>query len=328
MNIPALLTLVEALTALSLKTARVWSRSSFFHLVVELALPMRGIAPSTARPMIAAGEGFVSAQLPYPGRRLAVLSTPQIKDLWVHGECLSRSVALEPGEPNYIDWAALKAQREAMNRSAHTPESWNATWPDSDWHDGELMGECGVSFFNEVVRVTDDTCRVPRETIEELFAYIASAEAEHKGTSDHDEHSSTSDANLKDAHSSQVSHGDPSSVESMVTDADVAHPNLRNADMSAADRWLAGLFDPVTPAVLERIFSTGGKWTKWSERAARNGLHEARQGRGMFNPYLAAIWFLRQGESGWDLARCYRTLANNLPARSRSEVHRLTGLLD
>lgn len=329
MDIPALLTLVEALSELSAKTARTWSRSGFFHLVVELALPMRGIAPVISRPVIAAGEeGFVSAQLPYPGLRLAVLSTPQIKDLWIHGECLTRSVALEPGEPGYLHWSAVKARREAMNRSAHTPESWNAQWPDSNWHDGELMGECEVSLFNEVVRVTDDTCRVPRETVEELLAYAAREEAERTGTSDDGTPTIAFDASPNGAHSAQVFHDRFSSAEAIAAGPTVARGHPREADMSAADRSLAGLFDPVTLAVLERIFPAGGKWTKWGERAARNGLLEARQGRGLFNPYLAAMWFLRQGESDWDLARCHRVLVKNLPARSRGEEYKLTGLFD
>jgi len=331
MDIPALLTLVEALNELSIKTARVWSRSSFFHLVVELALPMRAIVPSSARPMISAGEGFVSAQLPYPGRRLAVLSTPQIKDLWVHGECLTRSVALEAGEPGYLDWSAVKARREAMNRSAHTPESWNANWPDSDWHDGELMGECTVSLFNEAVRVTDDTCRVPRETVAELLAFVVPhtvGSAAPAKILNNVQAPGLHEGNEISTHSSGLSRDQSSFVESAGTAADVANAYPHHTGANAAEDQLASLFDNVRPEELEQMFPTEGKWTGWAERAARNGLKEARRGRGLFNPYIAAMWFLKQGEPRWDLARCHRVLAKNLPARSRGEEHKLTGLLD
>lgn len=106
--------------------------------------------------------------------------------------------------------------------------------------------------------------------------------------------------------------------------ADVEHSN---------DEALSALFDPVTVEVLERMFATNpdlskGKWKKWGERAARNGLIEAREERGMFNPYKAAMWFLQKGVQGWDLARCHRTLANNLPARSLDNRSMLTGNLD
>ena len=97
------------------------------------------------------------------------------------------------------------------------------------------------------------------------------------------------------------------------------------------DQKLAGLFDPVTVAQLEKMFPTQGKdehgkWRGWADRAARNGLKTAaRDGRATFNPYRAAIWWLKNGPEGWDLARCHRALANNLPARSMDFKHLLTG---
>lgn len=91
------------------------------------------------------------------------------------------------------------------------------------------------------------------------------------------------------------------------------------------DQTLAALFDPVTVEALEKMFPSAGKWGSWAERAARNGLSIARSGRGLFNPYHAAFWFLTQGIAGWDTARVNRTLANNLPARSRHDGHLLTG---
>ncbi|NOU12705.1 MAG: hypothetical protein HOO92_01880, partial [Methylococcaceae bacterium] len=56
-----------------------------------------------------------------------------------------------------------------------------------------------------------------------------------------------------------------------------------------------------------------------------NGLIKAREQRGLFNPYLAALWFLQRGVDDWDLARCNRVLAKNLPERSKDEAYKLTG---
>jgi hypothetical protein len=95
------------------------------------------------------------------------------------------------------------------------------------------------------------------------------------------------------------------------------------------DTDLARLFDPVPVTALEKMFPSEGKWAGWAEHASRHPeLKAARQGRAMFNPYLAGIWFARKGRSGWDLARCRRTLANNLPDRSLDDKHRLTGELE
>lgn len=302
MDIPALLTVVEALALLTTLSGRPWTRTSFFSLVVDLALPMRSITPSGACPVIAAGEEFVSAQLPYPGRRLAVLSTPQIKDLWLYGETHTRSVALEPGEPGHLAWDEIKGRRKVLNRSLQSPELWNEKWSDGAWHDGEFMGECAFSLFNDVVQVTDDTCRVPRETIMELLAVF---------TRDLDSRTKAS-----------------GSTQEGALGADVTPIGVSEPDLSNATDLLARLFDPVTPAVLERMFPAGDNWREWAERAARNGLKEARQGRGLFNPYRAALWFLGQNQPSWDLARCHRILARNLPPRSQSEDYKLTGLLD
>lgn len=96
-----------------------------------------------------------------------------------------------------------------------------------------------------------------------------------------------------------------------------------------SDIKLESLFDPVTVKVLEKMFATNGaKWQRWAERAARNGLINSRVGRSLFNPYNAAIWFVVKGEAGWDLARCYRVLSNNLPERSKDYKHLLTGVIE
>lgn len=87
----------------------------------------------------------------------------------------------------------------------------------------------------------------------------------------------------------------------------------------------AKLFDPVTVEVLEKMFPADRNWKVWAERAKRNGLIKARVGRAKFNPYKAAQWFLTQNITGYDMARCNRILANNLPARSKDNEHLLTG---
>mgnify|MGYP001766867989 CR=1 FL=1 len=95
------------------------------------------------------------------------------------------------------------------------------------------------------------------------------------------------------------------------------------------DAELAALFDPVRVATLESLFPDGERWAKYAERAIRNGLENARVGRGIFNPYRAARWWLeKQAPAGWKWERCARVLANNLPARSRDCGHLLTGDYD
>lgn len=92
----------------------------------------------------------------------------------------------------------------------------------------------------------------------------------------------------------------------------------------SAEEKLAMLFDSVTIQCIAKMFRCDdGKWEKWAERAKNNGLISARTARGKFNPYLVALWFLTKGENDWDLARCRRTLASNLPSRSRYQKHLL-----
>lgn len=100
------------------------------------------------------------------------------------------------------------------------------------------------------------------------------------------------------------------------------------------DAELAGLFDSVKVAQLKTMFpdkdkAGRSKWEGWVERADRNGLKAAaKEGRALFNPFRAAIWWLGRGPEGWTLARCYRVLANNLPPRSTDSKHLLTGNYD
>lgn len=85
------------------------------------------------------------------------------------------------------------------------------------------------------------------------------------------------------------------------------------------DTELQNLFDNVTVTELEATFPADGKWKKWADHAKQNGLNKARLERAKFNLYLAGIWFLKQGMKGWNLAHINRTLAKNLPARSRGK---------
>ncbi len=89
---------------------------------------------------------------------------------------------------------------------------------------------------------------------------------------------------------------------------------------------LAALFDPVTPAALEKMFPAAGGWAKWHRKAKEKGLDVARRGRGTYNPYLAALWWLeKQTPNDWTLGHCLKRLANNLPPRSHGLEYRLTG---
>ncbi len=91
------------------------------------------------------------------------------------------------------------------------------------------------------------------------------------------------------------------------------------------DKTLAALFDPLPVEAIAKMFMTDvTQWKKWAEKAKANGLIDAREESAKFNPYKAGVWFVRKGAEGWDVARLYRTLANNLPARSRDNVHLLT----
>jgi hypothetical protein len=96
---------------------------------------------------------------------------------------------------------------------------------------------------------------------------------------------------------------------------------------------LAALFEPMPVEALAKMFPTdilysAKQWKIWTERAGRNGLKEARQGRAMFNPYKAGKWFVHNGAEGWDDARLNKVLAKNLPVRSRDKEYLVTGELD
>lgn len=97
------------------------------------------------------------------------------------------------------------------------------------------------------------------------------------------------------------------------------------------DGELAALFDPVKVAQLEAMFpnrdaGNASRWPRHVERAGRNGLKDAaKEGRAVFNPYRAAVWWLATGPKDWKWERCLHVLANNLPARSIDSKRLLTG---
>lgn len=99
-------------------------------------------------------------------------------------------------------------------------------------------------------------------------------------------------------------------------------------ETAAYDEKLAALFDLVPVEALEKMFPADNKWKSWADKAASNGLIDARTVRAKFNPYKAGKWFVSRGAVGWDDARLNRTLANNLPARSRDDAQLLVGYAD
>lgn len=117
----------------------------------------------------------------------------------------------------------------------------------------------------------------------------------------------------------------PPELAALAKAAPQAAPLVEAAPADDHDETLAALFDPVPVEALEKMFPADGKWKSWAEKAKANGLIIARVKTAMFNPYKAGMWFVSKGAEGWDIARLCRTLANNLPARSRDDAHLLTG---
>lgn len=99
------------------------------------------------------------------------------------------------------------------------------------------------------------------------------------------------------------------------------------------DDEIASWFDDVGYEQLAAMFKVHSDpkknddiWKSYADEAHKNGLKAARRSRGKFNPYTAGKWWLyRKEPTGWNTARLHRTLANNLPARSKEHEPRLTG---
>lgn len=94
--------------------------------------------------------------------------------------------------------------------------------------------------------------------------------------------------------------------------------NNKPSEVEESDIQFSKLFPLVKYAALESMFPADGKWRKWTTRAARNGLKEARQAHASFNPYLAAKWWIaKQKPKGWDNEKCLKILARNYPNQTQ-----------
>lgn len=178
MTFELLPSLPDALRILSESTGTTWTRAKFFKTVVDHSLPLLATTPNDSWPVIYSMGEQRNPGIPELGyRRHALLAGNAIRNLAMHGEACTSDVALEPGDPDFITWPAIKARRLEreleLKQRAYTAEEWDALPPWSRWLPADFMGESDVYTLSEEVTVTDDTCRVPAETIEELLAMVA-----------------------------------------------------------------------------------------------------------------------------------------------------------
>ncbi|MCE3606931.1 hypothetical protein LXA47_25480, partial [Massilia sp. P8910] len=157
-------TLIECQALLTEKTGKEWSRDELFEQLYSNSLQVFATTPASARIVIRSLGEEHYAGFPAAGRRFALLLTPHIRDVWLHGSATTAHPALEPGDAGYQTFLEVLAVRATHNRSGHTEE----TWPFGDWDNGEFMGECDVQVFAEYIEVTEATCRVPSSTVDEL----------------------------------------------------------------------------------------------------------------------------------------------------------------
>lgn len=170
MTFELLLTLPGALRTLSESTGKTWGRADFFKAVIDHALPLRAATPSDCWPVNESMGKQHHAGLATLGyRRHALLSLYAIKNLAMHGEAVAKDVAFELGDVEFMPWPAIKARRLVLNRERdQLPRP--VTAKDWDEYSTVFMGESDVIVLSQWVTVTDETCRVPTETIEELLA--------------------------------------------------------------------------------------------------------------------------------------------------------------
>ncbi len=91
------------------------------------------------------------------------------------------------------------------------------------------------------------------------------------------------------------------------------------------------LFDAMSQAAIAVMFEkvTQDEWKSYFERAARNGLGEARQGDAspcQYNPAKVADWLVSKGLYARDYAG--RRLANCIPIRNRDYKYLITGVIE
>jgi hypothetical protein len=94
---------------------------------------------------------------------------------------------------------------------------------------------------------------------------------------------------------------------------------------------ICDLFDAISKVEIAAMFEqvTKDKWKSYFERAARNGLSDARQGDAKprkYNPAKVADWLVSKGRYARDYAD--RKLANCIPKRSRDYKYLITGKMD
>ncbi|MBV6324908.1 hypothetical protein [Duganella violaceipulchra] len=147
----------------------------FFNAVIANSLPLRATTPIGCNPVIESIGEQRNAHFPPLGyRRHALLSRATTMNLAMHGEATTTGVALEPGDPDYMTWQEIKARRlhraHELAHAPHTVEQLDAQPHWERWLPEDFMGESEVFMLSQWVTVTDETCRVPTETIEELQA--------------------------------------------------------------------------------------------------------------------------------------------------------------
>lgn len=169
MTFELLPTLSDALRILSETSGKTWTRTDFFKAVIDQELPLRATTPDGCWPVIESMGKQHDAGLPNVGyRRHALLSQAAIKNLAMNGETICKDVALEPGDAGFMPWPAIKAGRLVLKQAL---DQLPRPVSDGDWHDYStvFMGESDVVILSQWVTVTDETCRVPTETIDELL---------------------------------------------------------------------------------------------------------------------------------------------------------------
>lgn len=168
--------LPEALRILSETTSTPWTRDKFFNAVIKHALPLRSTTPNDCWPVIESMGKQYDPDLPILGhRRLALLPFHAIKNLAMHKEAETVQVAFEPGDYEFVSWLKIKEIRVKLK---HELDQKPRPMTEREWseHSATFMGESDVVILSKWVTVTDDTCRVPPETIAELQALSSSGE--------------------------------------------------------------------------------------------------------------------------------------------------------
>jgi hypothetical protein len=118
-------------------------------------------------------------------------------------------------------------------------------------------------------------------------------------------------------------------AEALVTHA-TGMASVVASSATDAVRELASCFQPVGWRALAAMLpaANGGetseqRWEKWADKAARDGLATARDGRGVFNPYLAGRWMLTHGGTNMTEGKLMKTLIPHVAPHARDKVELL-----